>query len=210
MTRENLRDEIREELGEPGVEKTWSNAQLNRHINACLRDLSCYGVFYGTASATGDGTDTYDLPEEIIQVTLARIGEDEYWPVTSGYRQYIDGCFHYFVLEPNAEAEGGWDAIFDADIATGTDIDFVGRLWHEMLDPDDETEDDTTLSCDDRFRNAIVFYVCSRALRGTEDEYKRYAEMYQEELSRFGFKAKLARIAQFHQPEKKEHNRCPW
>jgi hypothetical protein len=210
MTRTDLREEIREDLGEPDAEKTWSNSQLNRHINAVLRDLSCCGAFYGSATGTGDGSAVYDLPKEIVSLTMARIGETEYWPITPGYARYLDEVGYWVQLDPDPESESGWTCTFPDDVATGTTITFIGRLWHEMLDPTDENEDDTVLSCDDRFRNAIVYFVCARALRATEDEYKRYWELYQEELNRFGFRTKLSRTAQFHQPEKKEHNRCRW
>lgn len=207
MTRTNLREEIRELLGEPGVEKTWSNAQLNRFINSALRDLSMYGAFYGTVVAQGDGTAVVALPDEILRLTLVTIGDYEYRPIGPGYAVWCQDWDYTVLVDRDQAHPENTTLTFRSLITTGTDVNCIGNLWHEMIDPTDTSEDATVLTADDRFQTAIVNYVLSRALRGTEDDYKRFYEDYIMELKQFGLGAKLLRPAQYIHVEKQYHNR---
>lgn len=164
---------------------------------------------YGSSLGEGDGTAIVELPSNVLRVTLARVGDTEYFPTTTGYTQYLDGAINLFTVAWDP-SESAYLCTFSEEIADEADVEFVGNLSATELDPDDAGEDGTVLDVDDRFRNAIVYFCLDRALRGTEDDHRRFRELYLEELQRFGFRAKLARIAQFHQPEKKSHNRCSW
>lgn len=206
LTRGDVRVELREILGEQSA-KTWTDAQLNRYIMSALREMSKYGILRGIRDDDGTGASLYDIPAEIMRLTNVQIDG----ATDVRLCPYQDYAFRSGETGTAWVVEEDWQIQFWDDVPVGDgNIKYVGNLWHPELDPDDSSADSTAFQIDNRFAEAIVNYSAARALRQTEDEYKRYDDAYRSEMAEFGFKFKIPGKVQYTNRIRRFNERCRW
>ncbi len=184
---------------------------MNRYINGAIRDLASWGAFRGKSAGEGDGTTVVDVPADMMLVTLVTIGTQEYRPIGPGYDVwYGTEQTDLVVIDTASDDRTALTATFREAVENETEVLFIGYLWPTMLNPDDPADDDEPLEADDRYQNMITAWVLAWALRATEDDYKRFMEIYEQEVARFGFRMKRVGPAQYVHSAKAYSNRCRW
>ena len=205
LTRADIRANIRRKLGEPqGIEKNWLDIQLNEDIQDALDDIAGFGVIRGYVDFEADELTTdFDIPEEILQLTLIIISGQEYFPCNPGDAAYLADIEN--VAYVNAEEDG---ITLPAAVAVGTSIRFVGALMATQLTATVVADDTTVLNLDNRYKKMLLAGSMMNALTATEDNYRVHANAWAEELARYGLASKLARRVAYHRPYKIVRNHC--
>ena len=199
MTRGSLRAEIRDLLGEPeGEEKTWTNVRINTHIQSAMNSLAAFGVIQGYVEETVETqSDTFEIPEAIIQLRLIQVSETDYQIAHPADKNYLSGT-RPFAYTDAAETS----IVMPEELLVDDVIRWLGIMWADQLDAEDENDDATVLSVDDRYKDLLVFDAARRSLNSTEDNYARFKEYYDEQVARFGLSAMASKRIQYYRPLK--------
>lgn len=206
MTRRKIRTVIRRKLGEPeGTEKNWTNEELNDDIQAALDEVANFGVLRGSVSVDGDGGADYDIPAEILQLFLVRVGDTDYLPC------FVADYAGLSVSERGEIAivnETEQTVTLPADVDADTDVEFIGALHATQLDAEDEDDDDTVLNLDNRFRSLIERGAIFRAHEATEDNVATFEKAWDKQCARFGMVMELARPVLYRRVTKQINDHC--
>jgi hypothetical protein len=208
LTRRKIRVNIRRKLGEPeGTEKQYSNIQLNEDIQDTLDELAAFGIIRGSMDVDGDGTAEYDIPGEILQLFLVRLGDTDYLPCFVADYIGLSSAGRNEVVQINETED---TVILPVAADETSTVTFIGALQATQTDPEDADDDDTVLNLDNRFKNLLVRGAMFRAHESDEDNVRIFEKSWAEDLARFGFSAKLARKVLYRRVTKQVNDHCQY
>jgi len=206
MTRLGIRSNIRRKLGEPeGTEKNWTNIQLNEDIQDTLDEIAAFGTIRGSVDVDGDGGAEYDIPIEILQLFLVRVGDTDYLPC------FVADYVGLSLTERNEVAlvnETESTVTLPAVVVDDEPITFIGALQATQLDPGTAGDDTTVINLDNRFKGLVIRGAMFRAHEATEDNVVVFEKAWKEALARFGFVSMLTRPVLYRRTTKQVNDHC--